>query len=404
MKVFIALSLLTLSFFSTAAVPVQNFETVNSPISDFVRWFSIESGQTIVLGNGVNALVSVNAVGLTRSELAPFFTAVLNSHGYELKKQNGFYTVVVDEKAIEPLEPTSAKLYRLTHVRNNSVTQLIQSTLNGSLTQTNTESKIPVNSSSVDILPTTNAIIVTGTKKQIEILDTLMKAIDKPQRQVFIESVISETEINDAQEIGVDMAYLGSAGFELVSSPIGAFDALNDSHAIYKGGDFTALVKAVYQSQNTKLLSRPNILILDRERGYITVGQNVPFLTSTETTDGGNVTQQIERKDVGVSLTVTPHIVGDNILLNIKQESSSVSNSAIASDIITNTRTLQTSVKIKNGQTIALGGLISNEEKKSVSGVPLLMDIPWLGELFKSTSTDEVQKELKIIMKITVLN
>lgn len=88
----------------------------------------------------------------------------------------------------------------------------------------------------------------------------------------------------------------------------------------------------------------------------------------------------------------------------MKQESSSVSNSAIASDIITNTRTLQTSVKIKNGQTIALGGLISNEEKKSVSGVPLLMDIPWLGELFKSTSTDEVQKELKIIMKITVLN
>ncbi|MCE7534838.1 secretin N-terminal domain-containing protein [Aliivibrio fischeri] len=404
MKVFIALSLLTLSFFSNASTPVQNFETVNAPISDFVRWFSLESGQTIVLGNGVNALVSVNAVGLTRSELAPFFTAVLNAHGYVLKKENGFYTVVINEKSIEPTEPTTAKLYRLAHVRNNSVTQLIQSTLNGSLTQTNTESKQKVNNSTVDVLPTTNAIIVTGTKKQIEILDTLIKAIDRPQRQVFIESVISETEINDAQEIGVDMSYLGSAGFELVSSPIGAFDALNDSHAIYKGGDFTALVKAVYQSQNTKLLSRPNILILDRERGYITVGQNVPFLTSTETSDGGNVTQQIERKDVGVSLTVTPHIIGDDIQLSIKQESSSVSNSAIASDIITNTRTLQTSVKIKNGQTIALGGLISNEEKKSVSGIPLLMDIPWLGELFKSTSTDEVQKELKIIMKITVLN
>ncbi len=91
---------------------------------------------------------------------------------------------------------------------------------------------------------------------------------------------------------------LDKAGFVTNTTVV---DLLTDNAAIFTGGDFNALVKAVTTDQNTELLSRPNMLIMDRERGYITVGQNVPFLTSTEVTDGGNVIQQIERQDVGAS-------------------------------------------------------------------------------------------------------
>lgn len=402
MKAFIALSLLFLSSFSYAT-PVQNFEAVNTPISDFVRWFSIESGQTIVLGSGTDQDISVNAVGLTREELAPFFNAVISAHGLKLIQKDGFYSVVLDETVIAPIEPVTAKLYKLQNVRNTKVITLIQSMLNSSLTQVNTDTKKPINKSSVDLLPTTNAIIVTGSQTQITLLDTLIQGIDRNQNQVLVESIITEVQLNDAKEVGLDMSYLTSSGFELISSPIKSFDPLSDSHAIFKGGDFTALVKAIQNSEDTKLLSKPDILIIDREKGHISVGQNVPFLTSTETTDGGKTIQQIERKDVGVSLTVIPHIIGDHVLLQITQESSSVSNSAVASDIITNKRTLQTVIKVQSGQTVTLGGLISTEDRESVSGVPLLMDIPYIGQLFQSTSNEQIQKELKVVIKTTII-
>lgn len=164
-----------------------------------------------------------------------------------------------------------------------------------------------------------------------------------------------------------------------------------------------AFENAVSTSNNTALLSRPNMLIMDREHGYITVGQNVPFLVASEVTSGGNSIQRIERRDVGVTLEVVPHIVADKVVLTINQESSTVTNSTIASDIITNKRTLTTTVILRNGETIVLGGLISSEKRNVESGVPVLKDIPLMGDLFRSTSTNDVKKELKMIIKTTLL-
>ncbi len=242
---------------------------------------------------------------------------------------------------------------------------------------------------------------MTGSENQLKHIDVLIKGIDRPQKQVFIEAVITETELGDSQEVGVNMDLaLSEAGF--VSQPTAIKKAV-DNLLFYEGGDFNALIKAVSKNQNTKLLSRPNMFIMDRERGYITVGQNVPFLTSSEVTDGGNRVQQIERKDVGVSLEVVPHVIGDHVVLQIMQKSDSVTDSSIASDIITNTRTLQTVVKVKDRQTISLGGLISQEQRDSVSGVPVLMDVPLLGALFRSEKTNTVDKELKVTIRTTIL-
>ncbi|WP_275668012.1 hypothetical protein [Photobacterium phosphoreum] len=119
----------------------------------------------------------------------------------------------------------------------------------------------------------------------------------------------------------------------------------------------TAFKNAISTNSKTKLLSKLHLLITDREQGYITVGQNVPFLVSTEVTDGGNT----ERQNVGGSLRVTPHIIGDTVLMNINQTSSSVSNSDIVSDIITNNRQIQTVIQAKDGQSIILGGLVGEE-------------------------------------------
>ncbi|MEZ9218188.1 secretin N-terminal domain-containing protein [Vibrio cyclitrophicus] len=394
----ILLITLCLSLPVRASAPAV-FESRDTPIAEFVSWFATYTGQTVVLGQGVTGKVSFTAPELKQSEYASFFDSVLRSHGYELGYSNGVYTVSVDTDTFLPTEPPVVKLYRFQNVRNTKVTELVNSMLRA--TQAQTTQKESNSNYDVQILPTTNSIIVTGSPDQITKIDALIAGIDRPQKQVFIEAIITETLIDDSEEFGVNLELaLDNAGF--ITQPI-AIDKAVDNLLFYDSGDFSALVKAVQSSEDTELLSRPNMLIMDREKGYITVGQNVPFLTSSEVTDGGNTIQRIERQDVGVSLEVVPHVLGDDVVLIINQESSSVTNSAIASDIITNKRTLQTVVKVRDRQTIALGGLISSEERKSVSGVPLLMDIPLLGGLFRSEGTSQIKKELKVVIKTTIL-
>ncbi|WP_105902105.1 secretin N-terminal domain-containing protein [Vibrio gangliei] len=375
------------------------YETSNLSISEFVAWGARKLDRPIVLSQGVTGSVSFTAPNLQPSEYASFFNNVLNSHGYFVQYENGLYVVKPKEEEIQEIEPSLVKLYRLNHVRNSKVVDLLKSTLSATVTQS-----IKGNSAtgfSAELLPTTNAVIVSGTADQLAKIDALVSGIDQPQRQIFIEAVITETALDNSHEIGVNMQLaLDKAGFVTNTT---AIDLLTDNAAIFSGGDFNALIKAVSTDQNTELLSRPNMLIMDRERGYITVGQNVPFLTSTEATEGGNIIQSIERQDVGVSLEVVPHVINDEIVLQINQESQSVSNSSIASDIITNKRTLQTVVKVKDKQTIMLGGLISNDERTTQTGVPVLMDIPYLGALFRSDRTEKTQRELRIVIRTTVL-
>ncbi|MEZ8932470.1 secretin N-terminal domain-containing protein [Vibrio splendidus] len=394
----ILLITLCLSLPVRASAPAV-FESRDTPIAEFVSWFATYTGQTVVLGQGVTGKVSFTAPELKQSEYPAFFDSVLRSHGYQLGYSNGVYTVSINTDNSTPTEPPVVKLYRFDNVRNTKVTELVNSMLRA--TQDEMNQKQSSSNYDVQILPTTNSIIVTGTPDQISKIDALISGIDRPQKQVFIEAIITETELGDSKELGVNLELaLDNAGF--ITQPI-AIDKTVDNLLFYDNGDFSALVKAVQSSEDTELLSRPNMLIMDREKGYITVGQNVPFLTSSEVTDGGNTIQQIERQDVGVSLEVTPHVVGDDVVLIINQESSSVTNSAIAADIITNKRTLQTVVKVRDRQTIALGGLISSEERKSVSGVPVLMDIPLLGALFRSEGTNQIKKELKVVIKTTIL-
>ncbi|CAH0536838.1 Type 3 secretion system secretin [Vibrio marisflavi CECT 7928] len=391
--------LVLLLSFSVVANEPTTFETSNTPISEFVSWYAAESGQTIVLGHGVTGTVSFTAKDLKPSEYPAFFNSVLRSHGYMLNIENGIYVVRPNAHTIAEVEPSFVKLYRLDHVRNTKVTDLISSML--SATQTQSVNNQPIKNYNVEVLPTTNAVIITGTRNQLQQIDALMKGIDRPQRQVFIEAVITETSIDKSHEVGVNLeAAFNKAGF--ITNTVVA-DLTSDNVVMYDSGNFDALVKAISSDESAKLLSRPNMLIMDRERGYITVGQNVPFIIAKEVTDGGNTIQQIERKDVGVSLDVIPHIMGEDVILQIAQESQSVTNSTAAADIITNKRTLQTVVKVKSQQTIVLGGLISDEEKVSESGVPVLKDIPVLGWFFRSEKTVHQQKELRVVIKTTVL-
>jgi len=262
----------------------------------------------------------------------------------------------------------------------------------------------------------TNALVITAPPEQFLALQDVIRKLDIRRAQVQIEAVIAEVSGQTAAALGVqwqstqDTAGSGVFGGTSFNSPTGLVPpigqvAVNPALANSGGGlalgffdgttdvlgteilNLGVLVNLINNDTSSNLLATPNLLTLDNEEAEIIVGQNVPFITGTQQTTGGlaNPFQTIERQDVGLTLRVTPQInEGDSVKLDIFQETSSISNAATAaSDIVTNTRSITTSVLVEDGSIVVLGGLIDDQLIESVQKIPVLGDIPVLGNLFR---------------------
>jgi len=169
-----------------------------------------------------------------------------------------------------------------------------------------------------------------------------------------------------------------------------------------------AIVQAVESTTHSNLLSTPSILTMDNEEAEIVVGQNVPFITGTNTTQGGvaNPFQTIQRKDIGLTLKVKPQISeGDTVRLQIYQEVSSISNSAVtgASDLITNKRSIKTVALVRDNEILVLGGLMRTDESTSVKKVPCLGSVPLFGEPFKFTDNRRTKTNLMVFLRPRII-
>ena len=277
--------------------------------------------------------------------------------------------------------------------------------------------------------PELNAIVVRGTPAAIAAIEPLIADLDVRRPQVMIEAAIVEITGDNAEALGIqlglgaaavnraDGAATSSTGLGLplrsilaaIGNPAAAAlipDGASGNFGI--GDNFSVLVQALGQSTKANLLSTPSLTTLDNEPAEIVVGQNVPFRTGSFTTDGNstNPFTTIERQDVGITLRVVPRIhQGDVVRLDVSQEVSSLANATIAgaADLITNRRSIQTTVLADNGETIVLGGLITDDRMSSRSQVPILGEIPVVGELFKSRRESQTKRTLFVFLKPTVL-
>jgi len=277
--------------------------------------------------------------------------------------------------------------------------------------------------------PDINAIVVRGTPSAVASIERLIPDLDVRRPQVLIEAAIAEISGDDAEALAIQLGTSGAALNQAeglgtsFSSPTGASlgailgvlgvplgsligEGLTGNVAI--GDNFSILVRALGRSTKANLLSTPQLTTLDNKVGEFVVAQNVPFVTGSVLTgsNGVNPYTTIERKDVGLTLRVLPRInAGDTIRLEVAQEASSIAATQLssASDIITNRRAVNTTVLADNGETIVLGGLISDDRQQSRSQVPVLGDIPILGELFKSRSESRVKRTLFVFLKPTIL-
>ena len=280
--------------------------------------------------------------------------------------------------------------------------------------------------------PDTNALVITAPPKLMRGIRSVISQLDIRRAQVLVEAILAEVSISKSRELGVDWAVLNDERIaaasildpSIISAAAGlATDNIQGAAGLLRQGinigggrirdsgtSFAVLLNALYGDGETNVLSTPSLVTMDNEEAEISVGQEVPFLTgsfSNNNTGGGvvNPFQTIERRDVGLTLGITPQInEGDNIQLTIRQESSSISAGAAgAVDLVTNKRTLDTTVMVGSGDILVLGGLIDDSVQKTDQKVPILGDIPLLGALFRSTTVSKSKQNLMIFLRSTIL-
>lgn len=284
---------------------------------------------------------------------------------------------------------------------------------------------------------TQNALVVKADPALMRELASVIEQLDQRRSQVLIQAAIVEVSGENADQLGVQWAFgdpskgVGLINFSnagaslsslaiaakqgdptLTSIPSGAVIGVGKSKTAANGDRtfYGGLIQALDTVSNANLLSTPSIMTLDNQEAKIVVGQNVPFITGSTTTSGSGTSNPfttIERQDVGITLKVVPHIgEGGTVRLEVEQEVSSVVPSVQgvnSADLITNKRSIKTTILADDGQTIVLGGLIQDDSKLSVSEVPLLGKIPVLGYLFRSKSDNKTKRNLLVFLQPKIL-
>lgn len=283
----------------------------------------------------------------------------------------------------------------------------------------------------------TNALVITASSDQMRTLKQVIAQLDIRRAQVLVEAVIAEVSDNLATELGIQLrstkgsdgsGAIGGSNFSgnVSGSGTSITGAAQDPFSLGDGltlGFFegtktilgtevlniSVLIKALSGDSSTNIISTPSLITMDNEEAEIVVAENVPFLTGQYTNTGTttntvNPFQTIERQDIGLILKVKPQInEGNAIKLEIEQEVSNISSSSSAVDLITNKRNIKTSVMAEDGQIIVLGGLIDDSLRQSQQKVPLLGDLPLLGALFRSNSTEKVKRNLMVFLRPVIL-
>lgn len=308
----------------------------------------------------------------------------------------------------------------------------------------NAGKRSPGGESTIEADAGTNSLIITADTDEMAALEAVIARLDIRRAQVLIEAIIVEMEVTEGQELGLQWLFADDGGFygsnvstssaqqsrnRALASAIISDDGsdLTGTRAVAgalsnipgatlgwgKVDDsltMTVILNALETQGNANILSTPSLLTLDNEEAFITVGQQVPFVTGSYTSTGvangaQNPFQTIERQSVGITLKVTPQVnEGDSVVLDIVQEVSSISQQIlVASDVITNERKIETKVLARDNDIVVLGGLVKDDIQDSQQGIPLLSSIPLLGRLFRNDVVTVTKSNLLVFIRPTII-
>jgi len=287
----------------------------------------------------------------------------------------------------------------------------------------------------------TNSLIISSEETNLDLIRNLVSKLDIRRAQVLVEAIIVELSETAARNLGVETIFAGAqdgnipigitrfqngANPDLLSlagssieqgnnatlNNLATASLLNSSGLIsgfgdLSGGDsFAGIISAVADDQNSDILSTHTVIAMDNEPAHLVIGQEIPITTGESLgSSNANPFRTTSRQEVGIKLSITPQInEGNSVILEIKQEVSGIVGPLTGTaDLITNKRSIETTVLVDNNQMIVLGGLNEDDLQESISRVPILGSIPLLGRLFRSSAESRVQRNLMVFLRPTIL-
>lgn len=313
------------------------------------------------------------------------------------------------------------------------------SSMSAAATSSLTSTSAPSTGGLIQADPATNSLIITASEPYYKHLRQVIDQLDKRRTQIYIEALIVEVSSTSSAKLGVQWQGIINAGGQNV--PFGGTNFSNGGSNIIDlsrysacilnpaacaagaaaspisqgmnvgmlskfGGNYTmsALITALDQEGGSRVLSTPNLVTMDNEEARIMVGQNVPILSGSYTTNTANSTpfQTYNRQDVGILLRVRPQISHNGIVkLSVYQEVSNVNPASINSTqgYTINKRNIESNVVVDDGQMFVIGGLIGDEYGDTTDGVPFLKDIPLLGQLFRYDTKNRAKNNLMVFLR-----
>jgi len=294
---------------------------------------------------------------------------------------------------------------------------------------------------------TQNALVIMANGSDFTTLQRIIEKLDRPRRQVFIEAVIVEIDVNRSTDFGVSahaaipIKTSDGTGFIPLTSETGRVSSINPLSALSLGGFLTGMVgpvsadlkdllgssfpsigvviQALQKSSDANILSTPHVLASDNEEAEIAVGSNVPFpanaipsnlsslassagstaATTASLLSGVNLYPQIQRQNVELKLKIKPQInEGDMVRLELDEQTEDIESNDATLGPTTSKRSIKTKIVAKDQHTIVIGGLIKDKTTKSVTKIPLLGDIPILGNFFRDTQTVKSKTNLLLFL------
>lgn len=258
-----------------------------------------------------------------------------------------------------------------------------------------------------------NTVLVSASPRNVDLVRQMVKELDAAPPQVLIQVLLAEVTLDSSDNWGVDLRVKEFGGdmytFGALAAGAGVASALGVPNLTFASTDFELILRALQAKGKLEVLSRPQVTVTNNETANFQAGENIALVSSTERTTDGRTVANIERRDVGIILDVTPSISSDGFVrLRVEPEISAVSaqktqiTEDFQADRLTQ-RKLATVVRVRDGQTVVLGGLIQTQQEERRTKVPFVGDIPVIGQIFRSKNISNVKTELLVILTPRVI-
>ena len=415
-----------------AASPLVTMSVVDADVRDVLTGMATIGKVNVVIDDSVTGKISVNFKGI------PFDTAldtITRSKGLSMHRNGNvivFASMEKMEKGFGLVRVFPLKYARADHIKNiivgggksdsefmvenpGAASNSDAGTLKGAAggATASSANKEGIKGLVLNTDASTNSLIAFGAPEQIEKVQLLLKELDVPYQQILLEAQVMALSKNASRSLGIDWTWSQFPPATQSSTsttttnyfPIGK---LAGADGVFHNFGVNATLNALVTSGDGKILARPNVMTFNGNKATIFIGDQLPIVTPSTT--GGTTTNTTSYKNAGISLSYVPRINDDDfITASVFVEVSTPtmvtlgSGSGATQAYQITTRSAQTNVRMKDGDTLVIGGLISSSDTKNMSKVPILGDLPMLGKLFQSVTRGKIETEVVIFLKAKIV-